>query len=272
MCLTTSCLLIEPAWWQENVAHLKFRATDSCIFMCDYFQGYEGCPPTTRFLPLFLYSVARVLSLWHLPSSSPPPGFLFFIFLTQTPARLLWWHLCFGILKSRRERQYKKGRKNRETFVDKMLFLLWLQLTRAFIRSRLSEHTVALAFPLKKSIREEVGEEGQRLKVGNHVSACAQMAKAQPAAQRSVTNKSLRVQESGDSLLRSPSHEYGIFLCAAELKWHFQLFSPSVIRPQWSRLPLTLLGKTLIEKGDFNYFRFMARNRSKSQREDYIIL
>jgi len=42
---------------------------------------------------------------------------------------------------------------------------------------------------------------------GGHVLLRAQTPRHHPAAQRSVTNKSLQVQESGDSVLRSLSHE-----------------------------------------------------------------
>lgn len=49
--------------------------------------------------------------------------------------------------------------------------------------------------------------EGQRLKGDGHVLPCAKTHPHHPAAQRSVTNKSLQVQESGDSVLRSLSHE-----------------------------------------------------------------
>lgn len=91
------------------------------------------------------------------------------------------------------------------------------------------QNTILLILPLKKSTFEEDGGGGQRLKVGDHVSACAQTAKPQLAAQHSITNKSLRVQESGDGLLRSPSHEF--LYAAAELKGHFMLFSPSALSP-----------------------------------------
>lgn len=97
------------------------------------------------------------------------------------------------------------GCKNRETFVDQMLSLLLFQLTRAFLRHRLSEHTVALAFPAKG---RQIGGSWRRTEAeGGRASACAQTAKPHPPAQRSITNKSLRVQESADSLFRSPSHE-----------------------------------------------------------------
>lgn len=54
---------------------------------------------------------------------------------------------------------------------------------------------------------DQFEREGQRLKGDGHVLPCAQMPPRHPAAQCSVTNKSLQLQESSDSVLRSLSHE-----------------------------------------------------------------
>lgn len=134
--------------------------------MCNYFQGCEGCPPPSHpcFLPLFLYSVASVLCLWHLPSCSPPLA-CYFSFFWHKYGLVFFDGTLFWNYKVLPRKATCKRCKNRETFVGQMLSLLLFQLTRAFLRYRLSERTVALASLPKEGILEEVGE-GQRLKVG----------------------------------------------------------------------------------------------------------
>lgn len=128
--------------------------------------------------------------MWRLAVPQPPPAFclcsrilllVFSVFDTSPPLPLPWLpifhfsdtNLGSSSLMASSFWNYKvllkkatcKRCKNRETFVDQMSSLLLFQLTRAFLRYRLSEHTVALAFPLKEGILEEVGE-GERLKMG----------------------------------------------------------------------------------------------------------
>lgn len=67
-----------------------------------------------------------------------------------------------------------------------------------------SRHAACVFVP---AVADRVEREGQRLKGVDHVLARAQTPPHHPAAQRSVTNKSLQVQESSDSVLRSLSHE-----------------------------------------------------------------